>query len=53
MAKIVSGFVNADGKDQGKLIVRRKMTVLLEQASAIKNSTATLEGKWGKCNLNK
>lgn len=52
-AKIISGFVNADGKERKKLIVRGKVTVLVEQASVSKNSTATLEGKSGKCNLNK
>lgn len=36
-----------------KPIVRGKMTFLLEQASAIKNSTTTLEGKQRKYNLNK
>lgn len=43
--KTIAGFVNADGKEQEKLIIRGKMTVLLEQASVIKNSAATLEGK--------
>lgn len=43
--KTIVGFVNADGKEQEKLIIRGKMTVLLEQGSVIKNSAATLEGK--------
>lgn len=51
--KTIAGFVNADEKEQEKLIIRGKMTVLLEQGSVIKNSAATLEGKQGKCDLNK
>lgn len=43
--KTIAGFVNADEKEQEKLIIRGKMTVLLEQGSVIKNSAATLEGK--------